>query len=81
MASCLKDLPLDHKQVFMLLKEHMSNAIKGSAYNWVRPSLWATIFGQSTKEKTSMGTLTNTSSSIKTASLGKSKGSASAIAR
>ena len=45
-AECLESLPADHKAVHDLLREHMANAVKGSAYNWVRPSLWAAVFGQ-----------------------------------
>lgn len=33
----------DDKEVFKLLHQHMSNAINGSAYNWIRPSLWTAI--------------------------------------
>jgi hypothetical protein len=33
-----------------LLKEHMSNFIKVSAFNWVRPSLWSSLFGKVSSE-------------------------------
>lgn len=39
-------IPKEHVEVFSLLKQHMSNAVNGSAYNWVRPSLWSTVFGR-----------------------------------
>ena len=32
--------------ILNLLREHMSNSVKGSAYNWVRPSLWSALFGK-----------------------------------
>jgi len=34
------------QEVFKALKAHMSNSIHASAYNWVRPSLWTSIFGK-----------------------------------
>ena len=34
-----------HKEIFDILNEQMGNVVKGSAYNWVRPSLWSTVFG------------------------------------
>ncbi|RYH30977.1 hypothetical protein EON65_03720 [archaeon] len=39
-------LPRDHQEVLRLLKEDMASVIKGSAYNWVRPSLWSAVFGK-----------------------------------
>ena len=44
-------LPSTHKEVFRLLKLHMSNAVTGSAYNWVRPSLWSAVFGLKDKKE------------------------------
>lgn len=44
-ASSGYGIPLDHQEVFKLLKQHMENAVNGSAYNWVRPSLWSAVFG------------------------------------
>jgi len=38
-------LPDYHKEVFDLLRQQVSNIVNGSAYNWVRPSLWSTVFG------------------------------------
>lgn len=35
----------DHKSVYSALNEHMANSVNGSAFNWIRPSLWSTIFG------------------------------------
>ena len=35
----------EHKEVFELLKQQMVNIVNGSAYNWVRPSLWSAVFG------------------------------------
>ena len=43
---CLESLPDDHRMVFDLLKKHMSNAVTGSSFNWIRPSLWTAVFGQ-----------------------------------
>ena len=31
-------------EIYSLLKEHMANTVKWSAYNWVRPSLWTAMF-------------------------------------
>jgi len=39
----------EHKEVFSLLKQQMTNIVNGSAYNWVRPSLWSTVFGSKVK--------------------------------
>eukprot|EP01040_Poterioochromonas_malhamensis_P001065 gene1065-1130_t len=36
----------DELHVLHLLKEHMTNTIKWSAYNWIRPSLWSSLFGK-----------------------------------
>lgn len=38
-------IPRGHHEVLRLLREHMANTVKGSAYNWVRPSLWSSLFG------------------------------------
>lgn len=38
-------IPLEHLEVYKLLKQHMENAVNGSAYNWIRPSLWTAVFG------------------------------------
>jgi DNA polymerase alpha subunit A len=37
-------LPKDHIEIFRLLNKHMSFAIENNAYNWIRPSLWSTLF-------------------------------------
>jgi DNA polymerase alpha subunit A len=42
----LDTVPSDHKEIYRLVKEHMANTINVSAYNWVRPSLWSTIFSK-----------------------------------
>eukprot|EP00981_Chlorochromonas_danica_P004509 scaffold911_cov162-Ochromonas_danica.AAC.12 len=39
-------LPRDQMEIFRLLREHMANAVNGSAYNWIRPSLWSALFGK-----------------------------------
>lgn len=39
----LINLSPDDKEVFKLLHQHMTNSINGSAYNWIRPSLWTAI--------------------------------------
>ena len=43
----IKHLPDDHVEVYNLLKKHMSFAVENNAYNWIRPSLWSTLFGRS----------------------------------
>ena len=45
------ELRKEYEEVLNLLKQHMSNAVKGSAYNWVRPSLWAVLFGDKGADK------------------------------
>lgn len=40
-------LPGD-KYTLDILKTHMSNTIMWSAYNWIRPSLWSTMFTAAT---------------------------------
>lgn len=42
----LTRLSKDQLEVLRLLREHMSNSVKGSAYNWIRPSLWSALFGK-----------------------------------
>jgi hypothetical protein len=34
-----------HYEAVNALFQHMSNIVKTSAYNWVRPSLWSSLFG------------------------------------
>lgn len=44
----------DHREVLKLLKQHMFGiAVKDSAYNWIRPSLWTTVFAKSLQVKIS----------------------------
>ena len=43
------DLPGEHKDLFRLLKTHMSNSINWSAYNWISPNLWSFVFGNAPK--------------------------------
>jgi DNA polymerase alpha subunit A len=50
-TTALTKIPPDDQEVFRLLKEHMSNTVTGSAYNWVMPSLWSFIFGKENKTK------------------------------
>ena len=46
----LDRIPMEHREIFKLLKEHMNQtAVKDSAFNWVRPSLWTAVFGKSLK--------------------------------
>jgi hypothetical protein len=48
-SSCLRLgqlFPKEHVEVLGLLRAHMNNSIKGSAYNWIRPSLWTALFGK-----------------------------------
>jgi hypothetical protein len=35
-------------ELMHILKQHMSNSVEGSAYNWIRPSLWSTLFARTT---------------------------------
>ena len=41
-------MPKDYADVYALLKQEMTNAVHGSAYNWVLPSLW-NVFGAGVK--------------------------------
>ena len=41
----IKKLPEDYTEVFRLLNIQLTNITHGSAYNWVRPSIWSTVFG------------------------------------
>ena len=41
--------------VMQLLKTQMSKAIEGSAYNWIRPSIWDTVTSNATKQSSAMG--------------------------
>lgn len=41
----IETVPIDHKKVFNLLKQHMNAiAVKDSAFNWIRPSLFTAVF-------------------------------------
>ena len=40
-----------HKEVFESSKAIVSEIIRSSAYNWVRPSLWTAVFGSKDKKK------------------------------
>lgn len=42
----------DQVEVFRLLNIHLTNEVEGSAYNWVRPSLWTAVFGRLVTTKT-----------------------------
>jgi hypothetical protein len=46
-AAQLACVPLEHRQVFSLLLQQVGGVVKGSAYNWIRPSLWTTVFSKS----------------------------------
>ena len=39
----VKSLLKDETEVYRLLKNHMSNSVNASAYNWIRPSLWTAL--------------------------------------
>ncbi len=52
-------------EVFKLLKEHISNTIKWSAYNWVRPSLWSAMFTQKVAEANGANSLHSNATSNK----------------
>jgi hypothetical protein len=46
------------REVYRLLHHHVSNHLKWSAYHWVRPSLWTSMFGKTTASTTtSAGTV------------------------
>ncbi len=42
-VSLANEFSSDEREVFKLLHIHMKNMINGSAYNWIRPSLWTAI--------------------------------------
>jgi hypothetical protein len=46
---CSDDVALNRHdtEIYGLLKEHMTNTVKWSAYNWIRPSLWNAMFQHS----------------------------------
>ena len=39
-------MPEDYREIYSLMKQHMNNAINGSAYNWISPSIWSSTFGK-----------------------------------
>ena len=47
----VSNLPANDQEVYRLLKLHMSNKVAGSAYNWVRPSLWSALFSSKDRDK------------------------------
>jgi hypothetical protein len=47
-------VPESHKKIFDLLKTHLKNIINGSAYNWVRPSIWTSVFKTMTNATTNI---------------------------
>ena len=40
-------LPTEQVELLRLLRQHMSHSVQQSAYNWIRPSLWTSLFGKS----------------------------------
>lgn len=40
-------LPTEQVELMKILRQHMSNSVEWSAYNWVRPSLWTSMFAKS----------------------------------
>ena len=40
-----QNVSMEKGEIFRLLREHMINSVQGSAYNWIRPSLWKALFG------------------------------------
>ena len=34
-------------ELLSILRQHMTNSVEGSAYNWIRPSLWTSLFAKS----------------------------------
>ena len=40
-------LPQEQVELLRLLRQHMVNSVEQSAYNWIRPSLWTSLFGKS----------------------------------
>jgi DNA polymerase alpha subunit A len=48
MQQAIDRVPEEHKRLFELLKQHMHMiAVKDSAYNWIRPSLFTAVFSRS----------------------------------
>jgi len=41
-----ESIPMQFVELNRLLHQHMANTVNGSAYNWVRPSLWTAVFGK-----------------------------------
>lgn len=39
-------IPVSDRELYRLLHLHMQNTVRGSGYNWVRPSLWSAVFGK-----------------------------------
>jgi len=46
----IKDISVHDKCQFEVMKLVTKHALSGSAYNWVSPNLWGTLFGDSTKK-------------------------------
>lgn len=44
-------------EIYSLLKQHMSNTVQWSAYNWIRPSLWSAMFQHSSRTTSNNKTL------------------------
>ena len=40
----VNEIHRDDIEIFRLLNKHMSHTIDNNAFNWIRPSLWSTIF-------------------------------------
>ena len=39
-------MPEDYREICSLLKQQMNNAINGSAYNWISPTIWSATFSK-----------------------------------
>ena len=42
-------------EIYRLINIHLIYTIQGSAYNWVRPSIWTAVFGGGTKKLSGSG--------------------------
>ncbi len=48
-------IPAEEVELLRILRQHMTNSVESSAYNWIRPSLWASMFAKSAAAAASEG--------------------------
>ena len=48
-------IPAEEVELLRILRQHMTNSVESSAYNWIRPSLWASMFAKSAAAAVSEG--------------------------